>query len=91
MFSYYLGVGNGGKQGRGNQPSIGDTDPMRKFGIDPEATLTCKTQENSLLKGKPIRNFSIDPTSSIRTPLLQTPFPRLLYPKDPAILKLLRS
>ena len=33
-------------------------------------------------EGKPIRNFSIDPTSSIRTrwrtPFLRTPFPRLL-------------
>ena len=42
---------------------------------NPEATVsrTCKTQQNSLKKEKPIRNFSIDPTSSIRT-RLRTPF-----------------
>ena len=42
-------------------------------------------------RGKPIRNLSIDPTSSIRTrlrtPFLRTPFPRLLF----KILELIRQ
>ena len=41
----------------------------------PESTRTCKTRQNSFQKGKPIRNFSIDPTSSIRT-RLRAPFLR---------------
>ena len=35
----------------------------------PGATRTGKNQQNSLQKRKPIRNFSIDPSSSIRTPI----------------------
>ena len=30
---------------------IHETDPIRKFSIDPESTRTCKTQQNSLPKG----------------------------------------
>ena len=78
-----LGIGNGGgKQGRGNQP------PYRRYGPDteiqyrPRSHTDLQNPAEFSPKGKPIRNFSIDPTSSIRTrlrtPFLRTPFPRLL-------------
>ena len=72
----------GGKQGRGNQPPIDDTEPIRKFSIDPRSHTDLQNPAEFSPKGKPIRNFSIDPTSSIRTqlrtPFLRTPFSRLL-------------
>ena len=63
-------------------PPIDDTDPIRKFSIDPGCHTDWQNPADFSPKGKPIRNFSIDPTSSIRTrlrtPFLWTPFPRLL-------------
>ena len=50
-------------------PSINDTDPIRKFSIDPGGHTDWQKQAEFSRKGKPIRNFSIDPTSSIRTPI----------------------
>ena len=62
-------------------PPIDDTDPIRKFGIDPRSHTDLQNPAEFSPKGKPIRNFSIDRASSIRirlrTPLLRTPFPRL--------------
>ena len=83
VLQVHLGIGNGGgKQGHGNQPPIDDTDPIRKFSIDPGSHTDLQNPAEFSPKGKPIRNFSIDPTSSIRTrlrtPFLRTPFPRLL-------------
>ena len=63
-------------------PPIDDTDPIRKFSIDPGSHIDLQNPAKFSPKGKPIRNFSIDFTSSIRTrlrtPFLRTPFPRLL-------------
>ena len=63
-------------------PPIDDTDPIRKFSIDSGSHTDWQKQAEFSPKGKPIRNFSINPTSSIRTrlrtPFLRTPFPRLL-------------
>ena len=59
--------------------------PYRRYGPDTEIQYRpWKPHEPAKPspKGKPIRNFSIDPTSSIRTqlrtPFLRTPIPRLL-------------
>ena len=64
---------------------IDDTDPIRKFSIDPGSHTALQNPAELSPKGKPIQNFSIDPTSSIRTrlrtPFLRTPFPRLLLQK----------
>ena len=92
---FFLRIGNGvGKQGYSNRPPIDDRNPIRKISIDcldasktneqtqPQVTrYSAASAEN---RGeKPIRNFSIDPASSIRTsiadPVLRTPFPRLLF------------
>ena len=66
-------------------PPIDDTDPIRKFSIDPRSHTDLQNPAEFFPKGKPIRNFSIDPTSPIRTrlrtPFLRTPFPRLLFKK----------
>ena len=63
-------------------PPIDDTDPIRKFSIDFGSHTDLQNAAEFSPQGKPIRNFSIDPTSSIRTrlrtPFLRTPFPRLL-------------
>ena len=48
-------------------PPIDDTDPIRKFSIDPGSHTDLQNPAEFSPKGKPIRNFSIDPTSSIRT------------------------
>ena len=65
-------------------PPIDDTDPIRKFSIDPGSHTDLQNPAEFSPKGKPIRNFSINPTSSIQTqlraPFLRTPFPRLLNP-----------
>ena len=77
------GIGKGGgKQGRGNQP------PYRRYGPDTEIQYRPRSHTDRRNppqfspKGKPIRNFSMDPASSIRTrlrtPFFRTPFPRLL-------------
>ena len=59
-------------------PPMDDTDPIRKFSIDPGIHTKLQNPAEFSPKGKPIRNFSIDPTSSIRTrlrtPFLRTPF-----------------
>ena len=69
-----LGIGNGGgKRGRGNSPPLSTVRTRYGNSVStPESTRTCKTQHNSP-KRKPIRYFSFDPTSSIRT-RLRTPF-----------------
>ena len=63
-----LEIGNGGgKQGRGNQH------PNRRYGPDtefqyrppPGSYTDLQNQAEVSPKGKPMRNFSIDPTSSI--------------------------
>ena len=62
----------------GSRPST----PIRKFSIGPGIHTNLENPAEFSPKGKLIRNFSIDPTSSIRTrlwtPFLRTPFPRLL-------------
>ena len=72
-WSSYLRIGNSvGEQGRGNQPPplstiqtrIGDTE---KFSIDPGRHTNLQNLAEFSSKGKPMRNFSIDPTSSIWT------------------------
>ena len=62
-----------GKQGRGNQLPHPHTDPLQQFSIEPRSHTDSQNPAEFSLKGKPIHNFSIDPTSSIRTQL-QTPF-----------------
>ena len=63
-------------------PPIDDTDPIWKFSIDPGSHTHWQNPAEFSPKEKPIRNFSIEHTSSIRTrlrtPFLRTPFPRLL-------------
>ena len=51
---------------------VDDTDPIRKFRIDPASHTNLQNPAEITPKGKPIRNFSIDHTSSIRT-RLRTP------------------
>ena len=64
-------------------PPVDDTDPTRKFSIDPRIHMDLQNPAEFSRKGKLIQNFSIDPTLSIRarllTPFLRTPFPRLLF------------
>ena len=55
-----------------NSP-IDDTDPIRKFNVDPGSQMDKHNPAEFSPKAKLIRNFSIDPASSIRT-RLQTPF-----------------
>ena len=55
-------------------PPIDDTDPIRKFSIDPRSHTDWQKQAEFSPKGKPIRNFSIDPISSIRTPIADAIF-----------------
>ena len=71
----YLGIGNGvGKQGGGNQP------PYRRYGPDTEIQYRSRKPHGlakpsrTLSKRKLIRNFSIDPTSSIRTSIADSIF-----------------
>ena len=52
---------------RQSTPPIDDTDPIRKFSIEPGSHSDLQNPAEFSPKGKPIRNFSIDPTSSIRT------------------------
>ena len=76
LIETFLGIGNGvGKQDRGNQP------PYRRYGPDTEiqyrppfATRTGKNKLNSLQKGSRYEHFSIDPTSSIQTPIADAIF-----------------
>ena len=56
------------------KPPIDDTDTIRKFSIDPESHSDWQKQAEFSPKGKPIRNFSIDPTSSMRTPIADAIF-----------------
>ena len=46
-------------------PPIDDTGPIWKFSIDPRSHTDLQNPADFSPKGKPIRNFSIDPTSSI--------------------------
>ena len=55
-------------------PPIDDTDPIRKFSIDSVSHTDWQKPAEFSPKGKPIRNFSIDPTSSIRTPIADAIF-----------------
>ena len=48
-------------------PPIDDTDPIRKFSIDFGSHTDLQNEAEFSPKEKPIRNLSIDPTSSIRT------------------------
>ena len=59
---------------RQSTPLIGDTDPIRKFSIDPASHTDWQKQAEFSPKRKPMRNFSIDPTSSIRTPIADAIF-----------------
>ena len=67
---------------RQSTPPVDDMNPMRKFSIDSASHTDMQNPAEFSPKEKPIRNFSIDPTSSIQialwTPFLRTPFPRLL-------------
>ena len=88
LHALHLGIRNGGgKHGRGNQP------PYRRYGPDTEIQYRPRKLHMDLQnpaelspKGKAMRNFSIDPTplirTRLRTPFLQTPFPRLLLHTD---------
>ena len=65
-------------------PPIDDADLIRKFSIDPGSHTDWQKHAEFSPKGKPIRNFSINPTHRryghrLRTPFLRTPFPRLLF------------
>ena len=72
---YDLGIGNGvGNRVAAIDPPINDTDPIRKFSIDPGSHTDWQKQAEFSPKGKPIRNFSIDPTSSIQTPVADAIF-----------------
>ena len=51
-----------------------DTDPIRKFSIDSGSHTDWQNPAEFSPKGKPIRNFSIDPTSSIRTSIADAIF-----------------
>ena len=55
-------------------PPIDDTDPIRKFSIDSRNHTDLQNPAECSPKGKPTRNFSIDPTSSIRTPIADAIF-----------------
>ena len=55
-------------------PPIDDTDPIRKFSIDSGSHMDWQNPAEFSPKGKPIRNFSIDPTSSIRTSIADAIF-----------------
>ena len=55
-------------------PPIDDTDPIRKFSIDSGSHTDWQNPAEFSPKGKPIRNFSIDPTSSIRTSIADAIF-----------------
>ena len=55
-------------------PPFDDTDPIRKFGIDSGSHTDWQNPAEFSPKGKPIRNFSIDPTSSIRTSIADAIF-----------------
>ena len=63
------------------EAQLNATDPIRKFSIDPGSHTDLQNPVEFSSKGKPIRNFSIGPTSSIRTrlrtPFLQTPWTQL--------------
>ena len=61
-------------------PPIDDTDPIRTFSVDARSHTNLQNPAEFSSKGKPIRNFSIDPTSSIRTRRLRTPFLRTPFP-----------
>ena len=58
----------------GINPPIDDTDPIRKFSIDPGSHTDWQNPAEFSPKGRPIRNFSIDPTSSIRTSIADAIF-----------------
>ena len=64
-----------------NSP-VNDTDPTRKSSIDPGSLMDLQNPAEVSPKGKPIWNFSIDPTSLIWT-RLRTPlhFPPKLHRK----------
>ena len=55
-------------------PPIDDTDPIRKFSIDPGSHMDLQNPAEVSPKGKPIRNLSIDRTSSIRTSIADAIF-----------------
>ena len=55
-------------------PQIDDTDPIRKFSIDPGIHTNLRNPAQFSPKGKPIRNFSIEPASSIRTSIADAIF-----------------
>ena len=86
MATILLRLGNcGGKQGCGNRPRIDDRKPYTETQYRPlkppkrMGKLSLNWLANA--RDKPIRKFSIDPTSSIQTsitPFLWTPFLRLL-------------
>ena len=59
---------------RQSTPLINDTDPIRKFSIDPGSHTDWHNPAEFSPKGKPIRNFRIDPTSSIRTSIADAIF-----------------
>ena len=76
------GRNGGGKQGRGNQPPYRRYRPDTEIQYRPRSHADLQNPAEFSPKGKPMRNFSIDPTSPIRTrswtPFLRTPFRRLL-------------
>ena len=55
-------------------PPIDDADPIQKFSIDPGIHTNLQNPAEWSPKGKPIRNFSIDPASSIRTSIVDAIF-----------------
>ena len=70
-----LGIGNGvGKQGRGNQPAYRRYGPDTEIQYRPREPHGLAKQAELSPKGKPIWNFSIDSTSSIRTPIADAIF-----------------
>ena len=55
-------------------PPIDDTHPIRKFSIDSGSHADWQNPAEFSPKAKPIRNFSIDPTLSIRTSIADAIF-----------------
>ena len=74
-----------GNRKRWRQTGSQQSTPLRKFSIDPGRHTDLQNPAEVSPKGKPIRKFSIDHISTIRTrlrtPLLRTPFPRLSHIK----------
>ena len=82
-----LVIGNGvGKQGRGNQPPYRRYGPVSRNSVSgPYRHTDWQKQAEFSPKEKPIRNFSIDLTSSIRTPIPKGPKIEKIQDRPPGL------